>query len=92
MDSKIEGQKVTKKLEMRSIPKREFQKYLNKIGEVMGDNHYKGEYWEVMLSEEYFVSLGRFSLVAVDILITAENERLEEFLFTFRKNFLRGGG
>ncbi|MGL4607162.1 MAG: hypothetical protein ACRCU3_06810 [Eubacteriaceae bacterium] len=81
-----------KKLEMRSIPRKEFKRYLEKIGENCSSGCYCGEGWRVVLSEEYKVPFGKFSMIACDVTMTVEEEMFDAFLLTFRKNFMRGGG
>lgn len=83
---------VVKKIAMRSIPKREFERYLTKIAEKIGDDIYYGDGWQVSLSQERYEKIGEFSLVAVDVTLAVKSEIFDAFLLTFRKNFLRGGG
>lgn len=90
---KMNNENVTvKKLEMRGIPKWEFKRYLRKIADKYSDDSYYGNGWQVTLSEEFQESLGAFSIIGVDVTIEVEKEKFEDFLLTFRKNFLRGGG
>lgn len=86
------GNFTIKKLEMRGIPKWEFERYLRKIADKYSDDSYYGNGWQVTLSEEFQESLGTFSIIGVDVTIEVEEEKFEDFLSTFRKNFLRGGG
>lgn len=86
------GKFTIKKLEMRGIPKWEFERYLKKIADKYIDDSYYGNGWQVTLSEEFQESMGVFSIIAVDVTIEVENDKFEDFLLTFRKNFLRGGG
>jgi hypothetical protein len=58
----------------------------------VSENIFSGPGWQVALSEERSESLGKFSLVAVDVTLEVEKDQFEDFLITFRKNFLRGGG
>lgn len=98
-DSAISGLEIkdtkqfaSKTLHMRGIPRWEFERYLtNKAITKKADSYY-GDGWQVTLSAERQESLGRFSLIAVDVIITAEKDQFDDFLQTFRKNFLRGGG
>lgn len=83
---------TTKTLYMRGVPKWEFERYLIKIAKTVTGNAYNGDGWQVILSEERQESLGQFSLVAVDVTITVAKDQFDDFLRTFRKNFLRGGG
>lgn len=86
------GERQKKILNMRGIPRREFECYLQKKGHKVSVNTFSGHGWEVTLSEERNESLGKFSLVAVDVTLEVEKDQFEDFLMTFRKNFLRGGG
>ena len=45
-----------------------------------------------MFLEERQESIGVCSLVAVDVTLKVRNDQFDDFLLTFRKNFLRGGG
>ncbi len=81
-----------KTLYMRGVPKWEFERYLIKIAKTVTGNTYNGDGWQVILSEERQESLGQFNLVAVDVTIAVEKDQFDDFLKTFRKNFLRGGG
>lgn len=83
---------VVKKIEMRAIPKREFEHYLKKKAQEMFEDTYYGEGWQVTLSQERQESLGSFSIVAVDVTLAVKHENFDAFLLTFRKNFMRGGG
>lgn len=83
---------TTKTLYMRGIPKWEFERYLAKKARTITRDSYEGDGWQVRLSVERKESLGQFSLVAVDVTIAVEKHQFDEFLQTFRKNFLRGGG
>lgn len=90
---KLNDDKYTvKKLEMRGIPRWEFERYLKGRAQKIIDDTYYGEGWQVSLSQERQDKIGRFFLVAVDVTLAAKEEKFEDFLFTFRKNFLRGGG
>jgi len=83
---------VVKKLEMRGIPKKEFERYLTKKAEKIVDDVYYGDGWQVSLSQERQDKVGCCFIVAVDVTLSAKSEIFEVFLLTFRKNFLRGGG
>lgn len=83
---------VVKKIAMRSIPKREFERYLIKKAEKIVDDVYYGDGWQVSLSQERQEKLCDFSIVAVDVTLACKPEIFDAFLLTFRKNFLRGGG
>jgi hypothetical protein len=79
-------------LHMRGVPRRELERYLQKKAHQVSENIFSGPGWQVALSEERSESLGKFSLVAVDVTLEVEKDQFEDFLITFRKNFLRGGG
>ena len=83
---------VVKKLEMRSIPKREFEKYLSMQATRVEEDVYFGNGWQVTLSEERQENICGYNFVAVDVTLAAKQEIFEAFLLTFRKNFMRGGG
>lgn len=85
-------QVTVKTLYMRGIPRWEYERYLlAKATSVQGDT-YTGAGWQVTLSEERQESLGVCSLVAVDVTLAVAKDQFDDFLRTFRKNFLRGGG
>lgn len=85
-------QVTVKTLYMRGIPRWEYERYLSaKATSVQGDT-YAGTGWQVTLSEERQESLGVCSLVAVDVTLVVAKDQFDDFLLTFRKNFLRGGG
>ncbi len=77
---------------MRGIPKWEFERYLTHKAKTIDGNSYTGPDWQVSLSEERQESIGVCSLVAVDVTLKVRNDQFDDFLLTFRKNFLRGGG
>ena len=83
---------TVKKLEMRGIPRSEFERYLKKTAEKVIKDTYYGDGWQVTLSDQRQEDFGSFSIVVVDVTITAEKHQFESFLRTFRTNFLRGGG
>jgi len=58
--------------------------------EVVGDIYY-GEGWQVSLSEERQEKVGCCFIVAVDVTMEVNAEIFDDFLMTYRKNFLRGG-
>jgi len=83
---------IVKTLSMRGIPRSEFECYLaQKATQITGDS-YAGEGWQVTLSEARQECIGGFSLVAVDVTLAVEKDQFDDFLLTWRKNFLRGGG
>ncbi|KNZ42349.1 hypothetical protein [Acetobacterium bakii] len=82
---------IAKKIQTRSIPKRSFERYFKEKGkEVVGDIYY-GDGWKVSLSEERQEKVGCCFIVAVDVTMEVEAEIFDDFLMTYRKNFLRGG-
>ena len=83
---------TVKTLYMRGIPKWEFERYLTHKAKTIDGNRYAGPDWQVSLSEERQESIGVCSLVAVDVTLKVRNDQFNDFLLTFRKNFLRGGG
>jgi len=83
---------TVKTLYMRGIPKWEFERYLIKKATAIHGDHYIGASWQVSLSEERQESIGVCSLVAVDVTLAVAKDQFDDFLLTFRKNFLRGGG
>ena len=83
---------TVKTLYMRGIPKWEFERYLTHKAETIDGNRYAGPDWQVSLSEERQESIGVCSLVAVDVTLMVRTDQFDDFLRTFRKNFLRGGG
>lgn len=83
---------TVKTLYMRGIPKWEFERYLTHKAKTIDGNSYAGSDWQVSLSEERQESIGVCSLVAVDVTLKVRNDQFDDFLLTFRKNFLRGGG
>lgn len=83
---------VTKTLQMRSIPKRDFEKYLITICESHQGNVYFGDGWECILSEERTESLGKFSIVAVDVTLKAKAEVYDALRRRLMLQFTRGGG
>jgi hypothetical protein len=85
-------QYTTKTLYMRGIPKWEFERYLIKKAMAIRGDTYVGPGWQVTLSEERQESLGVCSLVAVDVTLAVAKDQFDDFLRTFRNNFLRGGG
>ena len=87
-----QDQFTVKTLYMRGIPKWEFERYLTHKAETIDGNRYAGPDWQVSLSEERQESIGVCSLVAVDVTLKVRNDQFDDFLLTFRKNFLRGGG
>ncbi|MEO1816614.1 MAG: hypothetical protein ABGU93_13630 [Acetobacterium sp.] len=87
-----QDQFTVKTLYMRGIPKWEFERYLTHKAETIDGNRYAGPDWQVSLSEERQESIGVCSLVAVDVTLAVAKDQFDDFLLTFRKNFLRGGG
>lgn len=87
-----QDQFTVKTLYMRGIPKWEFERYLTHKAETIDGNRYAGPDWQVSLSEERQESIGVCSLVAVDVTLMVRTDQFDDFLRTFRKNFLRGGG
>ena len=83
---------TVKTLYMRGIPKWEFERYLTHKAKTIDGNSYTGPDWQVSLSEERQESIGVCSLVAVDVTLKVRTDQFDDFLLTFRKNFLRGGG
>lgn len=83
---------IKKTLYMRGIPKWEFDRYLRKKAETIRDDCYIGVGWQVTLSPERQESIGVCSLVAVDVTLVVEKDQFDDFLRSFRMNFLRGGG
>jgi hypothetical protein len=81
-----------KKLEMRGIPRSEFERTLEKMAEKVIDDTYYGVGWQVTLSAERQEDFRSFSMVVVEVTIAAEKHQFDSFLLTFRKKFLRGGG
>ncbi|MBU4541581.1 MAG: hypothetical protein KJ774_10220 [Firmicutes bacterium] len=83
---------TVKTLLMRGIPRWQFDQYLaTKALSIAGDT-YTGKGWQVTLSDERQESIGVCCLVAVDVTLAVEKDQFDDFLLTFRKNFLRGGG
>jgi len=91
-ETEVNDKYTVKKLEMRGIPRSEFERYLKKTAEKVIKDTYYGEGWQVTLSDERQEDFGSFSIVVVDVVISAEKHQFESFLQTFRTNFLRGGG
>ncbi|WP_414150447.1 hypothetical protein ACIZ62_14190 [Acetobacterium carbinolicum] len=83
---------TVKKLNMRGIPRCQFERYLAAKARSIDADTFTGEGWQVTLSKERQESIGVFSLVAVDVTLAVKNDQFDDFLDTFRKNFLRGGG
>ena len=81
-----------KTLKMRGIPRRQFEQYLARLATRVVDHTYIGDYWQVSLSDERQETIGVCSLCAVDVTMVVENDQFDDFIITFRKNFLRGGG
>ena len=83
----------TQTLEMRGIYRRDFIKYFLKIGnKSIEDKVFKGDYWEVSLSEQTWINVGSLKIQRTFITFNVEEKYFDEFLATFRINFLRCGG
>lgn len=85
-------QMIVKTLHMRGIPRWQFERFLGSEAKTTGKDCYVGDGWQVTLSAERQERVGVFLLVAVDVTLAVEEDQFDDFLFSFRKNFLRGGG
>ena len=83
---------TVKTLYMRGIPRWQFERYLGSEANATWEDRYVGDGWQVTLSAESQECIGVFSLVAVDVTLAVAKDQFDDFLFSFRKNFLRGGG
>ncbi len=78
-------------LETRGNEREEYLLYFCSIGKKTGDGLFCGPTWEVSVSEQDTALLGPMHLPRVYITFRIEEEHFEEFLFTFRKAFMRAG-
>lgn len=83
---------IVKTLHMRGIPRWQFERYLGSVANATRKDCYVGDGWQVTLSAERQECIGVFSLIAVDVTLAVEKDQFDDFLLSFRKNFLRGGG
>lgn len=85
--------KKTQTLEMRGIYIRDFIKYFLEISnKSIEDKIFIGDYWEVNLSEQTWINIGALKIQRTFITFNVEETYFDEFLSTFRLNFLRCGG
>ena len=82
---------IVKKIQTRGIPKRSFERYFMEKGKEVVEDSYHGDGWQVSLSEERQEKVGCCFIVAVDVIMEVKAEIFDDFLMTYRKNFLRGG-
>ncbi|MBP1762097.1 MAG: hypothetical protein H6Q64_1639 [Firmicutes bacterium] len=83
----------SKTLEMNGIYRKDFIEYFLKIGGKTEDQKtFKGCNWEALVGPESKKILGSFKIHQVLITLNVEEDKFDEFLAKFYKNFLRAGG
>ena len=84
---------IEKMIEMRGMRRSEIINYFISInGENVGFGKFKGQNWEVKVSEESLMTIGSLEIPSTKVLFCGEKELLEQMITAFRLKFLSAGG
>jgi len=80
-------------LEMRGIPRSRIIDYFLELdGERADEGRFKGQGWEVGVSEETLVALGSFRITATFVTFRCSKETRKKMMDEIQRHFLRNGG
>lgn len=79
-------------LEMRVVRRADIANYFSLQGEMTGEGRFRGEGWEVELSEEKRVPLGSFKVPATFVTLRCRKGLLKGTIDALRLKFMAYGG